>query len=169
MSHESSAKKRKYELRSWVWTYYKDVDGLIDHHRCIVCSNYVKSYGSSTTELIKHLTKVHKITESTNVAEAISICMSSSSSSNEVDSDDSNDDLRDSDDLNDSNNEKRLHKLIQDQLVRMICVNNVSFQFVESPEFVKLIRLLRKSYKLPCRQTLSGTLIPKMVIVYLNN
>lgn len=120
MSLVSSAKKRKCELRSWVWTYYKEVDRTIDHHRCIICSNYVKLYGSSTTELIKHLTKVHKITESTNVAEALSICMSSSSSSNDVDSDDSNDDLQDSDGSNNSNNEKRLHKLIQDQLVRMI-------------------------------------------------
>ena len=154
------SKKRKYELRSWVWNFCSPIDGNTEKALCSLCSKLIKCYNTSTSELIKHLSKEHKVYENSSVSEVLSRFGKSNLNS------ESSDDEIEPNEVNDENYRGK-SKAINDQLVRFIVKNNLSFQLVDDTEFIKLVNLVNKKYKLPCRQTLSARLVPNMVKLFL--
>lgn len=62
---ENNNKKRKViERRSWAWDYFPFVANT-KKFKCSVCGEEVEIYGSSTTELIRHLQDIHHYSSET--------------------------------------------------------------------------------------------------------
>lgn len=162
-------KKRKYALRSWCWQYYEIDKRESSNAICCICRQSIKTYSSSTTELIKHLQK-HHVTESTDVASAMQQVASHLMQVDQLTSPDLDDIAdNDSDTSGDSAIElstpfnQRKHERIITKLVKFVVCNNLSFQIIDSRSFHDFLGEFTKRYKLPCRQTFRNTYLPNIV------
>lgn len=148
---------------------------------CNKCFKEVKTYNNSSKQLIDHLKDEHHITKD---SEPDVIKESAKKRRLDFDDDDEdsnntkhvlldtiNDENKDSSNNENQNDEQKSEKinskkkdLINQKLVAFIIKNNLSFNLVESEEFQDFIEAIRPGYyKLPCRQTLRNSLLPKLV------
>lgn len=153
-----SRKRKSIQKRSWCWSYFLTSSGL---PVCKICSEQVKTYNSSTTELIKHLEK-HKIYENTNQSSLrpkkirLDFC-------SDFDSDSSDDEETDE---NYSISKQSKFDNINRKLMAFILSNNLPFNIVESDEFQEFINSIKKNfYKLPTRQTVRNSYLFQMVFI----
>lgn len=159
MTPANSSRKRKAPVRrSWVWEYFieneEDPTTLI----CYVCRNIIAVNGSSTTELIRHLNKQHKI-YGTSELDMLS------STNSHMESDEEYDDEEDrTSNFSDSSLSSRKKTKVNRLLVEFFIQSCLSFRVVESDTFKSLLNALNSKYPPPSRQTLSTSLLPKLVI-----
>ncbi|CAF1070595.1 unnamed protein product [Brachionus calyciflorus] len=144
--------------RSWTKTYFVLIDGK---KTCKICNENVKTYNSSTTELIKHLA-IHNIDDSTEINEIHSYKRQRLDFSDESDVEGSDNDQNGENVVNETSSKRKKTKIdvINSKLLAFILNNDLPFRIVESKEFQELIDSIKKDYyKLPCRQTLRNTLL----------
>ena len=117
-------------------------------------------YGSSTTELIKHL-RSHEVFESTPIGTAMA-------RANYTPTTDSDDDTSTEAAANQGES-RRKHftdkkkQRVNHKLMTFMVANNLPFQLVDSVEFQEFIDELTSQYQLPCRQTFRNTIIGNKV------
>lgn len=154
-----SRPRKSVQKRSWCWQYFLNSSGL---PICKLCSEQVKTYNSSTTELIKHLEK-HKIDENSKQNSQpkklrLDFC-------SDMDTEFSDDEGVDD---NFSNSKQSKFDNINRKLMAFILSNNLPFNIVESDEFQEFINSIKKNYyKLPTRQTVRNTLLFQMVVLFI--
>lgn len=153
-------KKRKIcERRSWVWDYFNYIEGATQF-TCIRCSSVVQIFGSSTTELIRHLKESHQITQQS----SLDLVLASTPDINFID-EESEDEIENNNEDSILSEKKRIK--INNAVMRFIAQNNLPFIIVESDSFKYLLSLLNSKYKLPCRENFRNKILPKMVCKYL--
>lgn len=57
---------------------------------------------------------------------------------------------------------------IDNSLIRLLAAANAPASFVNLPEFIEYSKNLDPNYKVPCRQTVTSSLLPKHVKNYLH-
>lgn len=153
----NNKKRKATSKRSWVWDYYtvQSTENSLNKCLCSVCPTVITVNSSSTTELIRHLNKEHKITKEDDK----DLVSQNKNLDEDEDSDDNDDDCNDDESLSSG---KRLK--LDSQIVKTFVRQNIPFRVIKSDDFKKLVSMLNKRYKTPSRNLLSTALIPKMVI-----
>lgn len=155
----SSTKRKAIPTRSWTKDYFYKVD---EKSVCRICNEQVKTYNSSSTELIKHLSthNIDENTDSTQLQCSKKFKLDFSDLSDSDESDKENDSGTRYTSVRKQNRINHIHQ----KLIAFILNNNLPFNIIDSPDFQALIDSIRKDfYKLPCRQTVRNTLLVNIV------
>ena len=163
MSDENSNKPRKVmKRRSWVWKYF-DYDPDNTKQKCSLCANLIESYGSSTCELIRHLTNKHDISPNMEPDRDVNKHINTFNESNDEYST-SEEEVEDGGtSTSDKKLSKRKQNSIDTALLELMANNNLPFRLVESESFQNIFKLLNKNYRPPCRETLRYKKLPELV------
>lgn len=159
MQPRVSKKRKTSARRSWVWEYFV-FDESESVAKCSICLKNIEYYGSSTTELIRHLRDKHKI-DKTSPTDLIQ----NSRPDNYNLSDEEYNDQFDFVDMNKKHSKisERQKQILDDLLMAFLIDNNLPFNLVDSKTFRELVNKLNGSYQMPCRETLRKNILPKMV------
>lgn len=140
---------------SFIWKYFSLNDNLVV---CQLCS-YKKLYQTTTTVFRNHLQNQHNITESKNCLR-VKRKYGDVSNSSDCDSDYG---LENDNRGNLTNMSAAKVAKIDRKLTQFIVANNQAASLVECNEFISFCKEMCPSYKLPCRQTITYTLLPSEV------
>jgi len=152
MSNKTSRKKS-----SFIWNYF--FLRLSDNVALCQLCDYKRTYQTTTTVFRNHLQNQHNITENKDFLPIKRRYCDISSSSDDDDTD-----------LYVESNRENLTTMppakiakIDRKLTQFIVANNQATSLVECNEFLSFCKEMCPSYKLPCRQTITNTLLPSEV------
>jgi hypothetical protein len=150
MSNQNN--KKKYVPRSYVWNYFtlKTVIGT-QVTECLLCHK-TQNYCGSTSSMIHHLKNFHQITNSTELSGDINDNYYEESA---------NLDMSSYDTYYSNNIETPKSRDILNSLIAFIVATNQPLSLVDHSTFKAFVNNLNSKYKLPCRQNLTYSLIPK--------
>ena len=150
-NQETPVLKRKYNVTSWVWTYFEKQN---QKAFCKLCNSFVNWNKNSSSQLGWHLNSSHKIYKSTNP-----------NSATESNQNDLNAETEDEEEVPDQMNAKK-KKTINESLVNYLVQSNLPMSTVNNDSFKKFIKNLSPDYTLPSRGFLTYNLIPEKVTVF---
>ena len=174
-SSNSSSKKRTIKFRnksSWVWSHFKSSDinveaGLII---CRKCNENVTYDISGPIPLAYHLKARHEIYKHTTNSKPLNSSTNNDNTENGILSD-SDSVFSDQDDtgVDGSPLVKKMivdrEKIIHDKFLDFVIATDQPFSLVNNQELKEFVKCLNSSYKLPCKTTLTDTLLPEKVII----
>jgi hypothetical protein len=174
-SSSSSSKKKFRKKSSWVWNHFKisEINSEAGVIMCKKCNENVTYDGSGPTPLAYHLNARHEIYKHTT---KVNSSLNNENTENGImsDSDSEFSDIEDSDGDHDGAPPiKKVKvervKMIHDKLLDFVIATDQPFSVVNNQEFKDFVKSMNPSYKLPCKTTLTDTLLPEKVILNINS
>jgi hypothetical protein len=148
--------KNPRKKTSFVWKYFSLSIGN-NVALCQLC-DYKRTYQTTTTVFRNHLQNQHNINENKDFSSVKRrYCDISCSSDNDEDSD--LEIIRE----NSATMSPAKNSKIDRKLTQFITANNQAATLVECDEFKSFCKEMCPNYKLPCRQTITNTLLPSEV------